>query len=131
MAPAIGRERTASRSFAPYSYSPRDSRTFVRNALAGSQCDDLTPTAELLVSELVTNVVMHAMTDVEVSIASDDDGLRVAVSDGSSILPSMREVAGADGGFGLRFLDTLADAWGVEATDDGKCVWFSVKRPHH
>lgn len=96
--------------------------------LALWHCEDLTPTAELLACELVTNVVMHAMTNVSMDISWDAPSLRVAISDGSTVVPAMRDIADTTGGFGLRIVDAIATAWGIAHTDTGKAVWFTLTR---
>lgn len=84
--------------------------------------------ADLLVSEVVTNVLKHADTPFAVSISFLGTA-RVAVSDGSGILPEVREAA-VDGekGRGLPLVHALAHRWGVEHHAGGKQVWFEVPR---
>ena len=67
--------------------SPRRARTCAR-CCAESDREDLVETAVLLVSEVVTNALLHAGTDIDVAATLDDDGLRVEVGDGSPHLPS-------------------------------------------
>jgi anti-sigma regulatory factor (Ser/Thr protein kinase) len=90
--------------------------------------DDLADTAELLTTELVTNVVRHAVGGIGVGLEWDDPTLRVEVRDGSSSLPAVQELPGAHGGYGLRLVAGLVREWGVSATDDGKAVWFTLER---
>jgi len=90
--------------------------------------DELAETAELLTTELVTNVVRHAVGGVGVELEWHDPTLRVEVRDGSSILPAVQEFPGAHGGYGLRLVEALVRDWGVSATDDGKAVWFTLER---
>src|SRR2546421_9555497 len=90
----------ASQEFEPTASAARLSRVFVRELLAVWNADELTEVAELVTSELVTNVVRHASTVVAVDVSWDDPTLRVEVRDGSSILPVMRDVPGAHGGYG-------------------------------
>ena len=51
---------------------------------------DLSDSAELLVSEVVTNALLHAGTDIALAATVDDDGALVQVGDGSPHLPSRR-----------------------------------------
>src|SRR5689334_8323734 len=120
--------RRARRSFEPTPSAPGLSRRFVREMLDVWDADDLVATAELLTSELVSNVVRHAVSTVGLELAYEDATLRVEVRDGSSIVPALRDMPGEDGGFGLRLIDALVRDWGVTATDDGKAVWFTVDR---
>jgi two-component sensor histidine kinase len=75
----------------------------------------------LVASELVSNVVAHAPTDFVVRLASENDRIRIEVSDGSSIIPAVRDLRVS--GFGLRIVEALSDRWGIESSDSGKDVW--------
>ena len=94
--------------------------------------DDLRADAELLVSELVTNAVLHGRSGVTLTVAVADGVLEVGVTDRSPMLPSPRtgDIGDApwraEGGRGLRMVDRLADEWGVAALPDGKQVWFRL-----
>jgi len=84
-----------------------------------------------LVSELVTNVVLHAGTEVVITVTDGDEHVRVEVADGSPALPLQRRVDGASTtGRGMRLLRTLSVASGFEAdttvAPTGKLVWFTV-----
>ena len=120
--------RRESRTFEPTTSAPALTRHFVREMLEVWQADDLADTAELLTTELVTNVVRHAVGGIGVELEWTESTLRVEVSDGSSILPAMREFPGADGGYGLRLVEALVSEWGVDATTEGKAVWFTLAR---
>jgi anti-sigma regulatory factor (Ser/Thr protein kinase) len=116
------------RTFEPTLHAPAASRRFVRQMLEVWDADDLADTAELLTTELVTNVVRHAVGGIGVELEWEDPTLRVAVRDGSSSLPAVQGVPGAHGGYGLRLVAGLVREWGVSATDDGKAVWFTLER---
>lgn len=84
-------------------------------------------TASLLLSELLTNVVLHARTSATVRITLEGDCLRVVVSDGAPGLPSRRRPANDSvTGRGLLIVDAMSDAWGVEPDQSGKSVWFEL-----
>ena len=84
--------------------------------------------ADLLVSEIVTNVVKHARSPFTVAV-SFLGAARVTVFDGSSTLPALRElVDDAEDGRGLFLVQALAQRWGVENHPSGKQVWFEVTR---
>jgi anti-sigma regulatory factor (Ser/Thr protein kinase) len=90
---------------------------------------DVRDTAELLTSELVTNALLHAGTDLTVHVLSAGSGsvVRVAVDDGSAVAPALRDPdAGALGGRGLPLVASLATRWGWEPLPVGKRVWFEV-----
>ena len=83
--------------------------------------------ARLLVSELVANAVRHANSMVEVVIRLLPERVRVEVRDNSPEPPLQRSPEPEDeSGRGLFLVDTLTHAWGVEAREDGKSVWFEV-----
>lgn len=82
---------------------------------------------ELLLSEVVTNALLHAASPVEVCLVRQPEGVRVAVADGSSAVPSQRHWADdASTGRGLALVEALASGWGVELVEGGKVVWFTV-----
>jgi len=81
----------------------------------------------LLVSELVTNAVVHAGTPSTVSALADAGQLVICVQDGDDRLPTVSDAPGdREGGWGLRLVDQAADAWGAERCDGGKVVWFAL-----
>ena len=98
---------------------------------------DLRSDAELMVSELVTNAVLHGRSAVTLTVAVADGVLEVGVTDRSPILPSPRTRESGDaawraeGGRGLRMVDRLADEWGVAGLSDGKQVWFRLSVDEH
>lgn len=106
-------------------------RRHLRASLGGTSAERALEAAELAVSELVTNAVVHAGTDVELRVcASDDGGLRVEVADGSPHLPVRRHFATTAGtGRGLHLLDRNVDRWDVAVRQDGKTVWFEIGEP--
>ncbi len=80
----------------------------------------------LLVSELVTNAVVHAPAEgVRLAASLLDDGMHVAVSDSArrGPMPAVRAPAGSDGGYGLYLVEHEAERWGVERAT-GTRVWF-------
>ena len=82
--------------------------------------------ADLLVSEVVTNVVRHAQTRFTVAVEVGDVA-RVTVFDGNSIAPAVRDlVEDGEDGRGLFLVQALALRWGVETDSSGKQVWFEV-----
>ncbi|MFI0263279.1 ATP-binding protein [Streptomyces sp. NPDC017056] len=85
-----------------------------------------TDIAELLISELVTNALVHTNGGAVVT-ATVTDRLRVEVRDFVGRRPRLRPPT-SDGtsGRGLMLVHSLADAWGVKAHGVGKCVWFEL-----
>ena len=102
-------------------------RRMVEQALRASGHHDLVDVATLLVSEIVTNSVLHAGTDLSLRCRPSRRGVRVDVFDGSPLLPSVRHYdAEATTGRGLGLVSALASSWGVECVDGGKTVWFEL-----
>ncbi|OKH98961.1 PAS domain S-box protein [Streptomyces sp. CB02923] len=101
----------------------------MRTALADG-APDVVDVAELLVSELVTNVVLHARTEAEVSARMLGDEVHVRVSDRRPCRrPVPREsVAYAGPGQGLAVVEQLASRYGVDTGDERKTVWFELWR---
>lgn len=115
------------RRFRPHPSSVGDARRMVREALTRLGRDDLVDTAELLVSEVVTNALVHAGTPFDVTAWVREPGLRVEVRDGSAQLPSVRHNATLAGtGRGLLLLQQMVDAWGAQLHSGGKTVWFEL-----
>ncbi|NHC15386.1 SpoIIE family protein phosphatase [Motilibacter deserti] len=106
----------------------RRTREFVAAATARTDPDaDAAEVAALLVSEVVTNAVVHARTSAGLRIELADDRARIEVGDASPLAPVRREADSDElGGRGLLLLDRLAAAWGVEQSAEGKVVWFEV-----
>lgn len=103
-------------------------RRFVREALRGTEVD--VDTALLLVSEVVTNAVLHARSNVRVVVEPGTAVARVEVHDGSPVPPRRHTFSTMSAtGRGLRLLEQLALEWGVEPGTDGKTVWFEVGPP--
>ncbi|MEV8064649.1 ATP-binding protein [Streptomyces sp. NPDC085995] len=89
----------------------------------------------LLVSELITNAVIHGSTgrgsQVHVTYRLLDDRLRVDVRDAATGRPRLMRPTSLDGvprdyGRGLIVVATLADRWGVTPHVIGKSVWFEL-----
>jgi anti-sigma regulatory factor (Ser/Thr protein kinase) len=86
--------------------------------------------ALLMVSELVSNAVAHGAPPITVKLTCNGSaGLELRVSDGSDRMPCPGRAGPlAESGRGLHLVDVLSSRWGVDATQDGKEVWF-VLRP--
>lgn len=110
--------------------SVRAARRFVLNALAGADSEDLEDTVSLLVSELVTNAVIHAGSDVEVLVRLLPGAVRVEVMDSSDEGLVAKDASAEDvSGRGLALVESLARRWGVHPRPGGgKSVWFEIDR---
>lgn len=94
---------------------------------AGPSSDDLLDTAQLLLTELLSNALRHSETPILVAAALKDGGLRVAVTDSGHRMPKLRQAGpGETAGRGLQLVDSLSSSWGVTPLEHGKRVWFEL-----
>ncbi|MFI2424829.1 ATP-binding protein [Streptomyces sp. NPDC018955] len=112
-------------------------RRWARSRLAGSGIEADEPLAEtliLLVSELVTNAVVHTGRPAVLRLSlpgtdAEEATVRLEVTDRSDRAPVPRCVDGeATGGRGLALVDGLADRWGWSAEGAGKRIWCELDR---
>lgn len=81
----------------------------------------------VVVSELVSNAVLHGLPEVVLAYEIGPDLVRVEVSDGHQRPPrQVRASRSALGGRGLLIVDALSRRWGVTLLDDGKTVWCDI-----
>jgi len=110
--------------------SPGVARQVARDALTSWRLTHLTDTAVLLISELVTNAVLHARADgsgLALLLEIRGRRLRIEVYDGDLRGPRPRVPSGLDeSGFGFVLVNSLADNWGVRKTAAGKVVWAEL-----
>ncbi|TWJ10780.1 serine phosphatase RsbU (regulator of sigma subunit) [Stackebrandtia albiflava] len=104
----------------------------VREVLAEVGLTDLLDEALLLTTELATNGVVHAGTDIDVNVVADDSGVTVTVTDYRSgpIEPTTLTPPDemAEHGRGLLLVDQFASSWGTSHDASGKGVWFRLDR---
>ena len=109
---------------------PAARRWVVRRAEAAGADPDVVRVVALLTTEAVTNAVMHGPPGGTVEVQASVVGggvFRVEVTDGSTARPVLRDVpTHALSGRGVMLIDRLSAAWGVDARDDSKTVWFDV-----
>jgi serine/threonine-protein kinase RsbW len=106
-------------------------RHFAEVALSGLPAE-VVDAASLMVSELVTNAILHATSLFEVTIDWGDSRLQIDVSDNGGGLPEARDPMPTDPhGRGLQIVGRLADTWGVRPPGGGwhKSVWFTLGLP--
>ncbi|MBW3615295.1 MAG: response regulator [Actinobacteria bacterium] len=121
---------TERRRFDPDLQSAGAARRFVNETLAAWDCHELLDTATLLVSELVTNAVVHAHSAVELAIHLRPAKVRVEVIDSADAVIHRRDAAEeAQSGRGMALIEALSTAWGIDTLLSGKSVWFEVARP--
>ena len=100
----------------------------MRATLADWQLNSLSDAAQLLTSEVVTNSLLHARSSIRLTIEQTTSGIRIAVTDGSVVVPSMRPKSNsATTGRGLLLLNQLADEWDTDVAEGGKTVWFTLR----
>ncbi|AGP59035.1 SpoIIE family protein phosphatase [Streptomyces rapamycinicus] len=106
-----------------------EARDHVRDQLTRWELAPLTPTAELLVSELVANAIRHGRGPVELRLLRGE-GLICEVTDGSLTTPRIRHASETDeGGRGLQLVSALSQRWGTRYTPTGKCIWTEQPLP--
>jgi serine phosphatase RsbU (regulator of sigma subunit)/anti-sigma regulatory factor (Ser/Thr protein kinase) len=124
------RLQTASQEFpADTSASPLARRVLSTWLHTWGVTDDLVETAQLCVSELVTNAVIHAGTPARVTARLDDERLLVLVQDHGNRGAARRaeEHDPSDiSGRGLLLVEALSSAWSAEHSADGTTVWFEL-----
>jgi anti-anti-sigma regulatory factor/anti-sigma regulatory factor (Ser/Thr protein kinase) len=101
--------------------------TWGLNQAAGLQ--HLASRAELVVTELISNAIVHAKTEVELLVVLREPFLHISVADGSGAAPRLLSADPADtiGGRGLMLIEALATKWGSLPTRDGKVVWAMLR----
>ncbi|MFB4312198.1 SpoIIE family protein phosphatase [Actinomadura sp. GTD37] len=104
-------------------------RAQVAARLAGWGLDALADTAQLLVSELVTNALVHGAGSLGVRLIKGGT-LLCEVHDDGMDLPHLRYAEATDeSGRGLQLVSHLAARWGTHRTDTGKIVWVEQWLP--
>lgn len=108
-------------------------RRWARSRIARSGIGDDEPLAEtlvLLISELVTNAVVHTGCPAVLRMLfAAEGGVRVEVADTSDRPPKPRHAQGDDtNGRGLELVDGLADRWGWQPEGAGKSIWCELDR---
>ncbi|MFE3410549.1 SpoIIE family protein phosphatase [Streptomyces mirabilis] len=104
-------------------------RWFLHTSLAEWNLSALDDEAQLLLSEIVTNALVHADSDVDLRLRRYPDYLRVEVRDSDphpAINVGTPGEAQAEGGRGVMIVSTLASAWGNSPSGRGKTVWFEL-----
>lgn len=116
------------REFQPEPVSAPAARKFVLDA-GWSHDNEENLRLATVVSEVVTNAILHARTTFCVTVTVEEKAIRVDVHDGSADIP-VRKLYDptAATGRGLQIIDAMADRWGVLMQPSGKTVWFEMER---
>jgi anti-sigma regulatory factor (Ser/Thr protein kinase) len=128
----------------PEPRSVGQARAWIVSELGTIGRSDLADAAELGVSELVTNAILHANPPIVVRLGGTQAHPRVEVHDSSVAPPSLRDMTGsaalmATVGRGLGIVEMYSTTWGAEVSPGGKLVWFepaaepesTVRDRHH
>ncbi|MEU4693496.1 ATP-binding protein [Actinoplanes sp. NPDC023714] len=114
--------------------SPAEARRLVTRLCDGWDLPDVAYPAQLVVSELVSNVVEHVGGPARLMVARRDRGLHMTVADRSRVMPRptgpvprLSAPALSEGGRGLQLIHSLATAWGAMPIRGGKVVWAIVR----
>jgi anti-sigma regulatory factor (Ser/Thr protein kinase) len=119
----------AAREFAKDLAEVGRARDFASSRLAGWGLEELDFTAELVISELVTNAIRYGTGPVQLRLIRQDT-LICEVSDGSNTAPHLRRARMFDeGGRGLFIVAQLAERWGTRQRPDGKTIWAELALP--
>ena len=114
----------------PEPRSVREARTWVGEILDSLGRDDLSYSAQLAVSELVTNAVLHASPPITVSVRGTREHPRVEVHDHSELPPQInKHITDEDFlmstvGRGIGIVACYSSNWGADLSGPGKTVWF-------
>jgi hypothetical protein len=103
--------------------SPRVARAVVAELLSECGLQALVATAQVLVSDVVTEAILLEAPDIELLAACDDHHLRIEVRNG--LVAQFFESPSAR--YRRRALDTLADAWASDPDERGCVVWFEMR----
>ncbi|MDX2546888.1 ATP-binding SpoIIE family protein phosphatase [Streptomyces sp. WI04-05B] len=113
-----------------------DVRRFLRTQARKWNWEAFLSDLELAVTELVTNALVHADSEVEIRLREYADRLRVDVRDSdprpplpTPVLASGETDRESEHGRGLLIVDALASSWGNSPSGHGKSVWFELTRP--
>jgi hypothetical protein len=117
----------AVRAFSGTPDAPRAARRFIYETLHEWRQHHLVVDAQLIVSELTTNSVLHGHSSFTVTVAAMKDFVRISVTDNSTVIPQARDASPlATGGRGLQIVNVLASRWSAEPRPHGKIVWAEL-----
>lgn len=102
-------------------------RRFAESIISSWGHPDVAWTAAQVVSELATNVAIHARTAFRITVSADTERVRIEVTDSSPAQVQPRAYSSTSTtGRGLRMVAALAETWGVERNGPEKTVWVHL-----
>jgi len=126
-ATSLGSLRVLCVDLPPEPTSATRARALAREQLSAMCTRDALDTIALLVTELVTNAILHARTPLQLTLETQPGLVRICVEDESNEQPTLQHYEpDAVTGRGLVLVDQLSSSWGVDSTPSGKVVWCEV-----
>ena len=102
-------------------------RVYAMQRAAAVGCDEHSHDAALVVTELVTNALLHGGGCGAIDVRGIDGGLRIEVEDRNRIPPLLGDPSEDSlTGRGLRLVAALISRWGAEPRAEGKVVWAEI-----
>ncbi|PRX24465.1 anti-sigma regulatory factor (Ser/Thr protein kinase) [Actinoplanes italicus] len=133
LAGRIPGEQRLTATLQPDPEAPSLARNLVSDACLGWGLTHLLHRCRLVMSELVTNALEHAGTEIRVAVHRRGSGLHLSVTDGDPRLPRMVPVSRPrpdlpldERGRGLRTVQQTASRWGAVPIESGKVVWATI-----
>ena len=106
--------------------SPALARAYCDGVLGSSGTEERSQDARLIVSELVSNAIVHAGTEIELNVVLERDAIRIEVTDLGAGLPKSDDPVKETSGRGLPIVEALSCGWGVVEHGAGKTVWCEL-----
>ncbi|MFD3499527.1 ATP-binding protein [Streptomyces sp. NPDC058676] len=107
----------------------REARAEVRRQLEGwglADREEVLDAAELLVSELATNALLHSASRFRLTLTAAHGVLRCEVADFGRRTPQVLAAGASESGRGMFLVNALALRWGCHQDGPGKTVWFEL-----
>lgn len=112
----------------PVAVAVEHARTLVRTMLGQWSLLHLEEAVAAVAVELVANAVLHARTNVELSLRRTDGGVMVEVRDYAAEPPCViRAAPDGTSGRGMRIVQAMAASWGARPAPGGKIVWAVIE----
>lgn len=128
--PQLGLTHACSQVYQPLPESVPAARHFVLDVLRSWGHDGLTADAALIVSELATNALAHAVTPFRALVERRDSGVRIGVEDATDApLERRQRSVDAVDGRGVEIVEALSGTWGAQTVPGGKVVWAELHLP--